>query len=123
MTLLPCPFCGSSNVQIEQIEASSVCGHVRKSAGCMTEGCRGYQSQLTFETQREAAASWNKRPKSKARKTIHTDRRQKIQLALETMTDDWIDDAKYCAQTVMDMRDILRALTAPSPPSPIPKEP
>ncbi len=33
-----------------------------------------------------------------------------IKKALRLMTDDWIDDGQYCAQTVMDMRDILREL-------------
>lgn len=30
--------------------------------------------------------------------------------ALRLMTDDWIDSGWYSAQTVMDMRDILRQL-------------
>lgn len=28
--------------------------------------------------------------------------------ALKKMTDDWVDDGNYCAQTVIDMRDALK---------------
>jgi hypothetical protein len=31
-----------------------------------------------------------------------------IEKALKTMTDDWVDDGNYCAQTVIDMRDALK---------------
>jgi len=57
-TLLPCPFCGSNDVQIEE---SELLGDVRKSAGCNTEHCQGYQSMLTFATRREAIKAWNTR--------------------------------------------------------------
>jgi hypothetical protein len=30
-----------------------------------------------------------------------------IEKALEIMTDDWVDDGSYCAQTVIDLRDAL----------------
>lgn len=55
--LLPCPFCGGDAV-MEQIDG--VLG-VRKSAGCRTETCMGYQSNMTFSTHREAALAWNTR--------------------------------------------------------------
>lgn len=64
MKILPCPFCGSDGV-IEKVEA--VLG-VRKSVGCNTEECMGYQSNVTFSTEREAVKAWNKRsnpPKEK----------------------------------------------------------
>jgi hypothetical protein len=28
--------------------------------------------------------------------------------ALKKMTDEWVDDGNYCAQTVIDMRDALK---------------
>ena len=28
--------------------------------------------------------------------------------ALNKMTDDWVDDGNYCAQTVIDLRDALK---------------
>ena len=55
--LKPCPFCGA-DADIEEIDA--VLG-VRKSAGCNTETCQGYQSSATFATRREAAEAWNTR--------------------------------------------------------------
>ena len=30
-----------------------------------------------------------------------------VEKALKTMTDEWVDDGNYCAQTVIDMRDAL----------------
>ena len=30
-----------------------------------------------------------------------------IEEALKIMTDDWVDDAQYCGQTVIDMRDVI----------------
>ena len=30
-----------------------------------------------------------------------------IKKALKTMTDEWVDDGNYCAQTVLDLRDAL----------------
>lgn len=55
--LLACPFCGTDAVteEIEQL------GAIRKSVGCKTEGCQGYQSTQTYSTYREAAEAWNKR--------------------------------------------------------------
>ena len=55
--LLPCPFCGGPAT----IEETTLLGDVRKSAGCGTEYCQGYQSTLTFATHREAIAAWNTR--------------------------------------------------------------
>lgn len=55
--LKPCPFCGKP-AGIEEIEGALA---VRKSAGCYTEGCQGYQSMLTFATFKEAAEAWNRR--------------------------------------------------------------
>jgi len=55
--LLPCPFCGGP----ASIEESDLLGDIRKSAGCGTEDCQGYQSTLTFATRREAIAAWNRR--------------------------------------------------------------
>jgi len=61
--LLPCPFCGAA----ASIEETRLLGDVRKSAGCGTEFCQGYQSTLTFATRREAIAAWNRRaPKPNA---------------------------------------------------------
>jgi len=31
-----------------------------------------------------------------------------IDEALKILTDEWIDEGNYCAQTVMDMRDALK---------------
>ena len=31
-----------------------------------------------------------------------------IKKALKIMTDEWVDDGNYCAQTVIDMRDALK---------------
>lgn len=56
-TLLPCPFCGGE-AAIEEIDGFS---GVRKSAGCNTEGCFGFQSMTTFETRAEAVKAWNRR--------------------------------------------------------------
>lgn len=28
--------------------------------------------------------------------------------ALKKMTDEWVDDGNYCAQTVIDLRDVLK---------------
>lgn len=55
--LLPCPFCGAE-ASIEEVDAF---GGVRKSAGCATESCQGYQSHATFATRREAISAWNLR--------------------------------------------------------------
>lgn len=30
-----------------------------------------------------------------------------LEKALKTMSDEWVDDGNYCAQTVIDMRDAL----------------
>lgn len=63
--LLACPFCGGEAV-IEEIEQL---GAIRKSAGCRTEGCQGYQSTITFSTYKEATKAWNTRagdPKASA---------------------------------------------------------
>ncbi len=57
MNLLPCPFCGGE----ASIEESELLGDIRKSAGCSTEGCQGYQSTITFSTKREATNAWNSR--------------------------------------------------------------
>ena len=59
-SLLPCPFCGGEAV-IEEVNYGEEIGGCRKSAGCNTEGCQGYQSLVTFSTYREAAEAWNKR--------------------------------------------------------------
>jgi hypothetical protein len=56
-SLLPCPFCGGLAI----IEETEMIGHVRKSVGCKTEGCQGYQSTSTFATRREASRAWNQR--------------------------------------------------------------
>lgn len=53
--LLACPFCGGPAT----IEETELLGDVRKSAGCNTEYCQGYQSTQTFSTRREAIAAWN----------------------------------------------------------------
>ncbi len=55
--LLPCPFCGGAAT----IEETDLLGDIRKSAGCGTEHCQGYQSTLTFATRREAVVAWNTR--------------------------------------------------------------
>lgn len=44
---------------MEEIDTAT--DEVRKSAGCMTEDCMGYQSNATFATHREAAKAWNTR--------------------------------------------------------------
>ena len=31
-----------------------------------------------------------------------------LEKALKTMTDEWVDDGNYCAQTVIDMRNALK---------------
>lgn len=31
-----------------------------------------------------------------------------VEKALKTMTDDWVDEGNYCAQTVIDLRDALK---------------
>ena len=41
-----------------------------------------------------------------------TSRRVPIRRALRLMTDDWIDEGWYSAQTVMDMRDVIQGLLA-----------
>jgi len=106
--LLPCPFCGGKAT----IEETSLLGDVRKSAGCGTEHCQGYQSTLTFSTHREAAAAWNTRALHKCR--IYTDHKQSLLQALETMTDEWIEGGQYCEATVMDLRDVLRIALTPN---------
>ena len=55
--LLHCPFCGKK----ANYEETELLGDVRKSAGCVTDGCQGYQSQVTFATYKEAAKAWNTR--------------------------------------------------------------
>ena len=32
-----------------------------------------------------------------------------LEQALKIMTDEWVDEGNYCAQTVIDMRDALEA--------------
>lgn len=44
-----------------ETEISGPMDTTRKSAGCKTEGCMGYQSCVTFATVREAAKAWNTR--------------------------------------------------------------
>jgi hypothetical protein len=84
-------------------------GSVRKSAGCNTEGCQGYQSTVTFATHREAAAAWNTRSaKPLRRRYIWTERRERLPGALDTLTDAWIEGGNYSEQTVTDLRDALR---------------
>lgn len=70
--LLLCPFCGMA-ADVE--ESEDMFGGVRKSAGCMTEGCQGYQSNITFTTRREAIAAWNTRAidAATAEKDAHLD--------------------------------------------------
>jgi glycerol kinase len=55
----PCPFCGKPG-QVEEI-TTAIMDCVRKSVGCVTEECQGYQSNATFATRREAIKAWNKR--------------------------------------------------------------
>lgn len=55
--LKPCPFCGAP-ATMEEIEFA---GNIRKSAGCTTEFCMGYQSSQTYSTHKEAIEAWNKR--------------------------------------------------------------
>jgi len=82
--LLPCPFCGGAAT----IEESALLGDIRKSAGCGTEHCQGYQSTLTFSTHREAIAAWNtrvaqreiERLKSEVRELRHVIRRGAIEV-------------------------------------------
>lgn len=31
-----------------------------------------------------------------------------VEEALEMLTDEWVDDGNYCAQTVIDLRDALK---------------
>lgn len=38
--------------------------------------------------------------------------KEQLEKALEIMTDDWVDDGNYCAQTVIDLRDALKVYTA-----------
>lgn len=58
--LLACPFCGGGAAMEE---VADMFGGFRKSAGCNTEDCMGYQSTVTFSTYREAAKAWNRRAK------------------------------------------------------------
>jgi hypothetical protein len=62
--LKPCPFCGKS-AAIEEIDGGYL--GVRKSVGCSTETCQGYQATVTFSTHKEAAEAWNKRSDNHAR--------------------------------------------------------
>ena len=55
--LKACPFCGG-DAMTEEVDAI---GAIRKSIGCHTEGCHGYQSTQTYSTYREAAKAWNVR--------------------------------------------------------------
>lgn len=55
--LKACPFCGGE-AMTEEVDAN---GAIRKSIGCHTEGCHGYQSTQTYSTYREAAKAWNVR--------------------------------------------------------------
>ena len=41
---------------------------------------------------------------------IYTEEIEPIQDALETMTDDWIENAEYCDQTIIDLRDACKKL-------------
>lgn len=106
--LLACPFCGGPAV----IEETDLSGNVRKSAGCNTEHCQGYQSTMTFATHREAIEAWNKRylVEKLYRHRIYTDSKRTIRVALEQMTDEWIDSGRYCDQTIIDMRNALRVV-------------
>lgn len=108
--LLACPFCGGP----ADIELVETCGDTRKVAGCNTEFCQGYQSAHTFATHREAVEAWNKRHLLTIlrRRRIWTDRNRGIDKALAMMTDDWIENGQYCQQTVMDLRDALKAALA-----------
>lgn len=104
--LLACPFCGGPAT----IEETELAGNVRKSAGCNTEHCQGYQSTLTFATHREAIEAWNKRSVEEKlrRRRIYTDGKRTLRVALEQMTDEWIESGQYCDQTIMNLRDALR---------------
>ncbi len=108
LKLLPCPFCGGQ-ADIELIETI---GDTRKAAGCNTEFCQGYQSAHAFATHREAAEAWNKRHLLTEIQhwRIWTDKRQRIDKALETMTDEWIANGQYCEDTVTTLRDALKAV-------------
>jgi len=55
--LKPCPFCGGE-ATLEEVDGVS---GTRKSVGCSTEFCYGFQSFATFTTHKEAKDWWNKR--------------------------------------------------------------
>lgn len=38
----------------------------------------------------------------------YNDEHHSIEEALKMLTDEWIDDGNYCAQTVIDLRDALK---------------
>ena len=38
----------------------------------------------------------------------YNDEHHSIDEALKMLTDEWIDDGNYCAQTVIDLRDVLK---------------
>jgi hypothetical protein len=61
--LKPCPWCGGEAC-VEEVDGA-IPGHIRKSVGCSTENCFGYQSFVSFETIAEAIAAWNSRAKGK----------------------------------------------------------
>lgn len=89
--LLACPFCGAD----ASIEETELLGNIRKSAGCSTEGCQGYQSTITFSTRREAISAWNLRAY-----------RDVIEEACHAMNDAWRDILEW-QQLATNTREAL----------------
>lgn len=54
-----CPWCGTK-ATVEEVQKAM---GIRKTVGCATQYCYGYQSFAAFDTRREAIIAWNRRSK------------------------------------------------------------
>ena len=66
--LKPCPFCGSTDIEVEEYLPESCCTKFWKVA--CTDCCGGFQSE---HNKKEAVAIWNRRPMEDALQA-HIDR-------------------------------------------------
>lgn len=94
--LLPCPFCGSEEITIENVDGN-------RSIGCRNEGCFGYQSLTTFARHADATKAWNTRAPDPATKA-------KLELLEKIMEAERFQSIKRIRQ---EHRDKYNSLTNP----------